>query len=306
MNWHDLFQEWWKPPSKTEEAKASNAASMINEAVRQTRILDGHNFRVYPTGSYRNNTNIRLGSDVDIAIVLDDAFFYSVPDGYSPSDFGLTGGATYGLAEFRADVGRALAQKFGGDVTLGPKTFDIAGNTVRLPADATPFLQHRQFTGQRNPNGTWQYIEGVELRPVNEPSRRIINWHDDHYANGVQRNDLTGRRFKRVTRILKRLRENMRTAADPNVRAAAAPAASFLIECLVYNAAPSCFDNTRSYYDDVHAVIIDAYSRTKPDSSVDRMQEVNERKRLFGTHQGWTMAQAHEFLLRAWGHVGFK
>lgn len=29
-------------------------------------------------------------------------------------------------------------------------------------------------------------------------------------------------------------------------------------------------------------------------------------KKLFGSRQGWTRAHAHEFLLRAWQHIGFK
>src|SRR5690606_7574505 len=120
---------------------------------------------------------------------------------------GFSGGVTYGLDAFRDEIGQALVQKFGGDVTASSKTFDIAGNGGRLPADVTPFLVHRHYTGKRRPDGSWEYYEGVETRPRDDPSRRIINWHDDHYTNGVARNTATKRRFKRTTRILKRLRE---------------------------------------------------------------------------------------------------
>ncbi len=34
------------------------------------KVLDGRDFTVYPTGPYRNNTNVRGGSDVDIAAVF--------------------------------------------------------------------------------------------------------------------------------------------------------------------------------------------------------------------------------------------
>jgi len=306
MDWHETFKSWSKPPSDTEEAKASTAAEMINKAVRDTQILANRTFSVYPTGSYRNNTNIKLGSDVDIALVLTEAFFYTVPPGRSPAEFGLTGSATYGLTEFRNDVGRALRQQFGADVTLGTKTFDIKANASRLPADATPFLAHRAYTGARNPDGSWQYHEGVELRPTDDPNRRIINWHHQHYAIGVERNHATKKRFKRVTRILKQLREDMSVRGTSDSKAAADPAASFLIECLVFNAPDRCFNRQEgTYYDDVKEVIRDIYNRTQTDASSAEMLEVNQIKPLFGAHQGWTRQQANQFLLRAWHHVGF-
>lgn len=307
MDWHEKFKQWAKPPSDTEEAKASTAAELINKAVRETQILKDRNFKVYPTGSYRNNTNVRLGSDVDIALVCTDAFFYTLPAGRSPAEFGFGGDAVYGLIEFRRDVGRALRQQFGDAVQDGSKTFDIAGNSSRLPADATPFLVHREYTGRREADGSWEYHEGVELRPTDAPAQRIINWHDHHYARGVERNDRTRRRFKRVTRILKQLREDMKTRGTAEAKAAAAPVASFLIECMVYNAPDGCFNlQEGTYYDDVKAVISDVYEKTETDAACAKMPEVNGRKLLFGTHQGWTRQQAREFLLRAWQHVGFK
>ena len=176
MDWHEQFKQWAKPPTDVEEAKASKAAELINKAVRETQILAGVNFKVYPTGSYRNNTNIKLGSDVDVALVLTDAIYSSLPEGLTTADVGLGRDATYGMAEFRRDVGRALAVQFGGAVTPGTKTFRIAANESRLPADATPFLVHRQYTGRRDAQGRWEYHEGVELRPTDVPTRRIIDY----------------------------------------------------------------------------------------------------------------------------------
>lgn len=175
-DWHELFKSWAKAPSETEEAKGSRAASMIGDAVRGTTYLAGRSFAVYPTGSYRNNTNIRLGSDVEVALVLLDSFYYHLLDGWRAEDGGIVA-ASYRMSDFRRDLGLALAEKFGRDVTPGNKTFNIAENTYRLPADATPFLLHRHYTGRKNPDGSWHYIEGVETRPVNAPARSIVNWH---------------------------------------------------------------------------------------------------------------------------------
>ena len=147
---------------------------------------------------------------------------------------------------------------------------------------------------------------GIETRPVNAPHRRLVNWPQDHYDNGVTKNKTTNRRFKRVTRILKSLREDMTTNGTQEAKAAAGPMASFLLECLAYNSADSCFGKEEgSYYEDVKAVIAAQWNATKDDNTASKLVEVNGRKLLFSADQGWTRAQVHEFLYRAWNHVGF-
>lgn len=305
-DWHELFKAWSKPPSDTEEAKATRSAGMINDAVRQTGILNARDFRVYATGSYRNNTNVKGGSDVDVALVLQSAFFYTLPAGITASMVGLGPQPVATLTQFRSEVHRALAQKFGTDVKPRNKTFNIVGNSGRLPADATPFLLHRRYTGERGAGGSWLYLEGVETRPSSDSTKQVINWHQEHYDNGVARNTVTKRRFKRVARILKRLSDDMATNGNATAKAAAAPMASFLLECLVFNAPDKCFNREESgYYSDVREVIAHCFHETKEEAKAAKLLEVNKRKYLFGAHQKWTRAQANEFLLRAWHHVGF-
>lgn len=305
-DWHEQFKKWAKPPSETEEEKASRAARMINDALRSSSYLRNHNFSVYASGSYRNNTNIRLGSDIDIAIVLDEAFFYRIPDGYSAQYFGLGTPAVYGLNEFRDDVGRALRDKFGTSVTQASKTFDIAGNAGRLPADATPFLAYRKYTGHRKPDGTWEYFEGVKTVD-RTTGQEIINWHQDHYDNGVAKNTATARRFKRVVRILKQLREAMLVNGTQVQRQAATPMASFLLECIPFNAPDTSFYKVEgSYYEDVKAVIYEMWNATRDDASAAKLVEVNRRKDLFGPHQRWNRAEVNTFLASAWAYVGFS
>jgi len=306
-DWAELFKAWSKPPSDSEEAKATRAAGMINDAVRQTGILNHRNFQVYATGSYRNNTNVKGGSDVDVALVLQSAFFYTLPAGVTASMVGLGAQPVATLTQFRSEVHRALVQRFGIDVKPSSKTFNIVGNSGRLPADATPFLLHRRYTGKRGANGSWLYLEGVETRSADDSSKRVINWHQEHYDNGVARNTATKKRYKRVARILKRLGDDMATNGNATAKAAAAPMASFLLECLAFNAPNKCFNCEESgYYSDVQEVIAHCWRETKDDAKAGTLLEVNKRKYLFGAHQKWTRAQAHEFLLRAWQYVGFK
>ena len=303
-DWKALFTSWSKPASDTEEAKAARAAQMIRQAIHEHEPLKTKQTSVYATGSYRNNTNTRLESDIDVAVVLHDCCFSEYPSDKRPqaSDLGHTE-ASYGLSNFRTDVGRALASKFGASsVTSGTKAFDVHETSVRLDADVAVFLEHRRYTGEKSSDGTWYYLEGVEMR--GSENRRIINWHEQHYDEGVAKNDRTGRRYKRVARIMKRLRDDMQETGSTEARTAA-NVPSFLLECLAYNASDDCYQKDH-LYDDVQAVVAQLWNKTKPETEDLVLVEVSGLKWLFGSTQPWSKATAHEFLIHAWQHVGFR
>lgn len=308
-DWHEEFKSWAKPPTEIEEKKGSLAADMIRDALQSYPPLQNRQFSVYATGSYRNNTNVQLDSDIDVAIVLHDAVFHELPDNNVPSrqTLGLQP-AQYGFDTFRQDVGVALERKVGPTgITPADKTFNVHESRRRLDADVTPFLLHRLYTGGKNLDGTWHYYEGVETRSRKDPGKRIINWHEQHYDEGVRRNEETGRRFKRITRILKRLRGEMREQGSASIAAAADPIPSFLIECLVFNAPDSCFNCTEgSYYEDVRATIAFLWNGSETDELCKDYVEVSRMKSLFSPAQPWSRDAVHEFLLGAWRHVGFK
>lgn len=307
-DWHELFKSWAKAPSDREEAKGSTAAAMVKDALRSHPALKTRTFEVYPTGSYRNNTNVRLGSDIDVAVVLTEAFYADYPSSGLPSQttLGFTD-ATYGLNQFRDDVGQALIAKFGMEgVSPANKTFNVHESSRRLDADVTAFCEYRYYTGQKNPDGSWQYYQGVQTRSRRNPEKAIINWHQQHYDRGGERNNATNRRFKRLTRILKQLREDMKNFGSDKAAKAAEPIPSFLIECLVYNAPDVCFNREQgSYYQDVNFVLLFLWDATKDDARCSQFVEVSEMKRLFGSTQPWTRSQANEFLFQAWRHAGF-
>jgi len=307
-DWHELFKSWSKPPTETEEAKGRTAADMIKDALRSDPALQQRNFDVCPTGSYRNNTNVRLGSDIDVAVILRDAVYFEFPsDGSLTREKLRVSDVTYGLSNFREDVGAALLRKFGsGGVTPGDKTFNVHESSRRLDADVTPFLLHRRYTGRKNADGSWHYFKGAETRPRKDASQRIINWHQQHYDEGVKRNEVTNRRFKRVTRILKRLRNDMMENGRMDIAAAAKPIPSFLIECLVFNAPDTCFNlEEGTYHSDVRQTIKRLWNATKDDASCKEYREVSRLKWLFHPSQPWSRAEVHEFLLQSWRHVGF-
>jgi hypothetical protein len=70
--------------------------------------------------------------------------------------------------------------------------------------------------------------EGIAL--ITSDVRRITNFPRQHYDAGCAKNDRTGRRYKRVVRILKRLRNHMadNPAAPAHIQSRAKLTASAL------------------------------------------------------------------------------
>lgn len=299
--WSDTFKRWSKPFSDSEEAKADNAASIIRGTLDKHPPLAEKNIDVYATGSYHNNTNVRGESDIDVAAVCHDTIFYDLPDGMQAQKFGLTAPATYTFASFRSDVHDALLARFGSSgMTPGDKGFNIHENTYRIEADVTPFFEYRKYDGKATAQGSWAYREGV--KSISESGTKFVNWHHDHYDQGVKRNAETGKCFKRVTRIMKNMKFDMIENGTPQAKDLADQMPSFLIECLVFNAKDTCFQHD-DYVEDVRYAIADMWARTKQDGDWKEMVEVNWRKWLFRSGQAWKVETVHDFLGAAWGYL---
>lgn len=297
MSWEDTFQSWAKPPSETEQTKCDNAERAIHKAIYASAALKDLNIRVFRQGSYRNRTNVRFDSDVDVCVLCPKTFFYDLPKGTSPGDFGIIP-ATYQYSEYKNDVESALIAHFGSAaVTRGHKAFDIHENTYRVDADVVACFEHRRY-GYRS-DGTYYHLSGTELRPDN--GGQVINWPDQNYNNGVAKNNTTAKRFKAVVRILKRLRNEM----EEEGIAAVQPIPGYLIECLVWNV-----PNERFGYDiltaDVRSALVHLFNNTIKLEDCKEWGEINELKYLFRASQRWTLEQTHSFLSAAWNYLGFN
>ena len=224
-------------------------------------------------------------------------FYPDYPEGMSRSDFGhINGDHTY--REFKNEVEIALVNYYGQvAVHRGSKAFDLHENTYRVDADVVPVFQHRRYTTDGS------YICGVQINPDNGGS--IINWperlSDDshwpnqHYENGVSKNTNTGRRYKGVVRILKKLRNIM---ADKGI-AAANPIPGFLIECLAWNAPNDNFIG--DYWEDnVRNCITHLWSKTKSAEECQDWGEVSEFKYLFRGSPDSKRQEAHAFIDATW------
>lgn len=292
--WENKFVYWTKGLSDTEEAMCENAERMIKNAIKEDTKLSNKNIEVFVQGSYRNNTNVKQNSDVDICVVNMGSFFYELPPEKNKNNFHIIG-ADYQYNEFKNDIEIALINKFGrSGVTRGNKAFDVHSNTYRVDADVVVCLEHRRYTGIG-----LNYLSGTEL--MTDDGRYIINWPKQHYENGVNKNVRTNTRYKKVVRIFKRLNLNMQEEGI----LVSKKIPSFLIECLIWNT-PDHFFKKSNYVDTIRDILVFLYNETNSFEKCEEWGEVSDLKYLFRDSQPWKLEDANNFILEAWRYIGYE
>jgi hypothetical protein len=68
-SWNDRLTHWERPASESEEVEIERAASMVRFALAENAWLRNEGVAVSAQGSYFNNTNVRLESDMDLRAV---------------------------------------------------------------------------------------------------------------------------------------------------------------------------------------------------------------------------------------------
>jgi hypothetical protein len=304
--WKARFVYWQRPASKTEEKKIDTIASKIEIALSFDRWLVDHHFRVISQGSYNNNTNVRNGSDVDLVVALDETYFATTIYGEAvPLEFMNRSHAGSSYPDFRAYVRTLLQNQFGSAaVSDGNKAIKVKNlSDQRITADVVPAFTYELY----NEQNVWRTIgmkvlaRGIAFEPGYGPL--VTSYPEQHYDNGVQKNNLTNRRYKRVVRILKWIRDEMAETgffAAPEV-------SSFLIECLVYNCQNHCFGRSE-IYEDIQYVLQELYQALKLEGlypTMKGMTEVSGMQQLFGPQQQCSPSQANNFVTAAWRYIGY-
>lgn len=289
---------WRKPASETEEQKISNAISMVKDAVNSHATLKLKSLEFIVTGSYGNNTNIKIDSDIDICVMLKDTFYSEYRDGVKDSDYGFTNG-TNTFSDYKKWVLEALIAKFGAtDVTAGNKAIKIKSNTYRVQADVVPAFQLRNYRNDtsNNPNN---FIEGIKFYASD--GEAVVNYPKIHIKNGISKNDATSRKFKRTVRLYKRIRNRMK---DDGI---AVPGAicSYLIEGLLWNTPNLTFTSSSNWNDVLKNSIIHLYNKTKEDSTCKDWGTVSEQHYLFHSSYKWSRAGVNSFLVQMWNYLGY-
>jgi hypothetical protein len=275
------------------QVTAAATGQAIRDALNSpTSPVRGRDKAIYLQGSYKNSTNIRGDSDVDVVVQLRETFGYDVStlNTYERAAFDRTfSDATYTLPQFRADVLKTLGAAFGSRVENGNKAIWVRKRSGFVDADVIACQTYRFFGG--SPAGTTVPFALEGMRFLTQDDHRLIkNWPRLHYDEGVKKNTATNGYYKSTVRIFKNLRNTLYdSAALPKTNAP-----SYFVESLIFNVPNSEFGT--SHKRNVLNSLVWLYAQYEQD----RFQTFvcgNGFASLFGTTpEQWDIPLAHDFV----------
>ena len=265
---------------------AQDSSKRTHEAIRRVlgayRWPPGMTYDFYLQGSYRNDTNIRGDSDVDIVLELTSAFKYDTnslsqyQQGALASSFQP---ASHDWDDFRRETLKALEGRFGtGMVAQGSKSIKLKADPPRLAADVVVCMKHRQYSSY------YSYTEGITFWALRDKCW-IVNYPKEHYKNGAAKSTRTWDRYKRTVRMFKNARNHLESSGriSPDL------APSYFVECLLYNAPDSAF---RPGFQETYCAIVNWMSQ----DSLEALVCQNGQQWLFGpSPEQWSVADAKTF-----------
>lgn len=281
--------QFTKPLSDTEEQKCERAIRIVINALTSagysvdstslqgpayaTKARKGDlTLTLFLQGSYANNTNIKLDSDVDVAVVLDSQFGVKYRPGASDSDYGFKN-AIY--LDIKTDICNALKQYISGSVERKNKCIKVKENSYRASIDVVPCIEFRDYSGEFN-NNPAHYIQGIKITA--DDGSTIINYPKLHLANGRKKNEETNHYYKKVVRIVKNIRNLME---ESGLSISAKKVSSFQLESLLWNVSNPYFTQYDELYHLKIAKIV--YILAQEKSNFINCKEVNGIKPLFTT-----------------------
>jgi len=291
----DQIERWGNAPSEREETKCQNTVERIKKAIRGHF---GNDVYIYLQGSYRNRTNVRTESDVDVVV--------EHPNYYFPGLFSLTEAerakynasfvpANYPFERFKSDVLILMQNEFGfASVTRKNKCIRIEKDAYRVNADVVPCFTFKRFS-----TATAVEAEGIAFKA--DDNGVIDSFPKQHYENGASKNLSTGERYKGVVRVLKNVRNSLLDARS--ISEDLMP--SFFLESLVWNV-PNPDFNHQNLYDAARQIIFRVWDdMAKPDKS-SNYAEVSDLKWLLkGADAPNKIQNARSFMETAWKFIGY-
>lgn len=289
------------PLSETENEHCLRAIRMVRDALKDLGFTDndvpisplysdtyayalemrhhslGRKVKLFVQGSYANNTNVRTQSDVDIAVVEENIFKTEYRPStslfpQSDSDYNFTP-VPPAAKSFKDEVQECLTRKFGRDVERKNKSIKVHGNTSRKDADTVPCRRYRDYRSDFRKDES-NYVGGIVIYP--DDGGMIINYPEQHIANGRQKNTETNRYYKKMVRIMKKMRYIM---SDAGITCAD-KVSSFGLESLLWNVPNDKFMGHTFYTDTFGALLAHLFINR---SALNTYKEANGIKPLCPT-----------------------
>jgi len=286
---------WTKPPSDNEEAKLANSEKLVREAIAEDPVLGQKTVTVFGQGSYANDTNVRLNSDVDINVRYGSVFYFKIPDGRSREEFDLNNPSDYTFSEYKNAVEQALVRKFGRtDVVRGNKCITVKESATRVQTDVVPTWLYKRFYANKTKD------DGVKF--ISDNGTEVVNFPLQHIENGKAKNSRTQKRFKRLTRVFRKIRYKMKDDGIPVDEGIT----SFLMECLVWNVPDSVFNEAENWTERLRNANAYLFRQTLTDEACKDWGEVSELLYLFRGNRKWTRPMVNSYLMQMWAYMGFE
>jgi len=286
----DEIKNWAKPASNVEDARMNNSRSAVISALQEYTLLDDSKVKVIDKGSSYNNTNVKLQADVDLSLVQEGDFFYGLPAGYTKEDFGIID-SQKSFSSYKNSIVSAIYNFFNNqDVDNSKdKCTRIKENSNRVDTDVVPVWRYRLYQPDKS------YHVGVAF--ISDKNVLIVNFPEQHTENGKEKNNNTGRKYKKIVRILKRLKSKME---DDGIFISNS-ITSFLIESLVWNVKDDIFNKSDNLSDILRNVLIDIYNNSSED-----WNEVSDILKLFHAKRKWSVLDVKIFINQVWKYGNFE
>jgi len=282
--------ETWSHQGAVATAKATHEA--IRKALNEAQFPENVTFSCFLQGSYKNSTNIRGDSDVDLVVELTSTFCSdtsSLAQKEREAHKKDLIPAQYRWTDFRQDVLRALKDRFGvSQIDEGKKTLKLKQQSGMLPADIVVCLEHRKYLDYLSQENN-HFLKGITFYVPSE-ERWVINYPVQHYENGCCRNSDTETKgiYKPFVRVLKNARSFLSNVGK--LKRDDAP--SYFIECLLFNVPSGEFTASLS---DTFVNTLNWLSANLSNASMFKCQ--NGILRLFGEEPDqWKLEKAAEFV----------
>jgi len=206
--------------------KAGRTHRAIREHLETDDALRRYSIDTFLQGSYKNSTNVRGDSDVDMGSLTTKVFHYktnwlptkprleygqmieSMKDTVERSMNSL-GSGSFSFAEYRADVFASLRRKYGNSVEDGNKAIKVKGSTYRLDADVLPSVAFRQYYSA---GSAPSYHSGITF--FANDGRQHVNFPHQHFTNLSEKDQRKKGKVKDCIRIVKRLRNEFEDAGE--------------------------------------------------------------------------------------------
>lgn len=235
-------------PSESEQQKAGRTHRAIRKHLEKDPSLAVYTIDTYLQGSYKNSTNVRGDSDVDMGSVTDRFFYYDLSD--LPDDPANSVGAgrrslrqqveasivptSMTFSKYRSDVLASLQSEYGRDAVVdGNKAIRVNGNTYRLDADVLPCTTFRWY--YKDWRGGASYHTGISFFTNN--GERVVNFPHQHFTNLSQKDQTNSGKVKGCIRILKRVRNELVNAGGWDRKRSP----SYYLEGLLWNVPDDLF-----------------------------------------------------------------